>query len=118
MEFKEIHFWSISNLIFTACVACKIQVRNRPKMDFIELHFLKSIFQKSSADQQGVSKIGTAGNLCHSFVPAWDLVENITITFLCRNFSTMWEKHQSEWMEIIPFYKGLNREVGPNRWWS
>ena len=44
----ELHFWSFSNLIFTACVACKIQLRNRPK---VSLHFLKSIFQKSSADQ-------------------------------------------------------------------
>jgi hypothetical protein len=31
----------------------------------------------------------------------------------------MWEKHQSEWMGIIPFYKGLNRVIkfiygGPN----
>jgi hypothetical protein len=26
MNFDELHFWSISNLIFTACVACKIQV--------------------------------------------------------------------------------------------
>ena len=53
MEFDEIPFWSISNLIFTACVACKIQVLNRPKMVFVDVHFLKSIFQKSSADQQG-----------------------------------------------------------------
>ena len=29
------------------------QVRNRPKMEFVEIHFLKSIFEKSSADQQG-----------------------------------------------------------------
>ena len=32
---------------------CKIQVQNRPKMEFIEIHFSKYSFQKSSADQQG-----------------------------------------------------------------
>ena len=40
MEFEEIHFWSISNLIFTACIACKFQVQNRPKMDLVENHLL------------------------------------------------------------------------------
>ena len=54
-----------------------------------------------------LSKIGSEGNLCHSFLPAWDLVQNITITFLCWSFPIMWKKHQSEWMGIIPFYKGL-----------
>ena len=38
-------FGLFSNLIFTAC---KIQVRNWPKMEFVEIHFSKSIFQKSS----------------------------------------------------------------------
>ena len=49
MDFEELLFWSSSNLIFTACVAYKIPVQNRPKMEFVEIHFLKSIFQKSSA---------------------------------------------------------------------
>ena len=35
----------------------KNQVRNRPKMEFVEIHFLKFIFQKSSADQQGESVV-------------------------------------------------------------
>ena len=56
MEFDEFDFWSISNLIFTFCVACKIQVQSRQKIKFIELNFFKLIFQKSSADQQGVCK--------------------------------------------------------------
>ena len=51
IDFDEIHFWSFSNYIFTACVACKIQVRNRPKIKFAQLDFWNSIFQKSSADQ-------------------------------------------------------------------
>ena len=41
MDSDELHFWSISHLIFTACVACKIQVQNRPKMEFVEIHFSK-----------------------------------------------------------------------------
>ena len=44
-----------SNLIFTACVACKIQVPNTiPKIKLIQIHFSNFIFQKSSTDQQGV----------------------------------------------------------------
>ena len=41
-------FWSISNLIFIACIASKIQVRSRPKMEFVKLHFFNLIFQKST----------------------------------------------------------------------
>ena len=41
------------NFVFsTACVASKFQVWNKPKMEFVEFHYSKSIFQKSSADQQ------------------------------------------------------------------
>ena len=49
MEFDNLHFWFISNLILTACVACKFQVQNWPKLKFLKLHLLKTIFQKSSA---------------------------------------------------------------------
>ena len=56
-------FWKIKfeksrlmNLIFTACVASKNQVRNRLKIKFIKLDFSNLIFQKSSTDQQGVKK--------------------------------------------------------------
>ena len=42
-------FLSFSNLI--ACVSCKIQVQNRRKINFVQLDFSNSIFQKSSADQ-------------------------------------------------------------------
>ena len=56
-----------TNWIFSACVACKnlirnwfLQaknpVRNRLKIQFIELNFSKLIFQKSSADQQRVCR--------------------------------------------------------------
>ena len=45
-------FWSTSNLIFTACVSCKIQVRNRQKIKFIKIHFWNLIFRISSTDQQ------------------------------------------------------------------
>ena len=34
----------ISNLIYTACVACRIQERIRPKMEFVKIHFFKPIF--------------------------------------------------------------------------
>ena len=53
LEFDEIHFWSISNLNFAGCTGIKNQFWNRPKTKFVELHFLKSIIQKSSADKQG-----------------------------------------------------------------
>ena len=43
-------YLSISNWIFTACVACKVQVRNRKKIKFIQHDF-----QKSSAGQEGDS---------------------------------------------------------------
>ena len=33
IDFDELHFLSILNLSFTACLACKIQARNRPKME-------------------------------------------------------------------------------------
>ena len=58
IKLDEIDFWSIPNLIFTACVACKIQVRNRPKINFVQLDFSNFIFQKSSADQYGHRKKG------------------------------------------------------------
>ena len=54
MDFDELHFWSTLNLNFAGYTSSKNQGRNRPKMEFVEIHFSKSIFQKSSADQQGV----------------------------------------------------------------
>ena len=53
MDFDELDFQFITNWIFTPCVACKNPVRNRLKIQFIELHFSNSIFQKSSVNQQG-----------------------------------------------------------------
>ena len=73
-------FVNISYMIFTASVACKNQVPNRQKIKlknqvceikifknqvqidrgytkFIQLDFLNSIFQKSSADQHGVGSL-------------------------------------------------------------
>ena len=48
--------------IFTACVACKSQVQNRLKIQFVKLDFSNLIFQKSSADQQGVKFIKYISN--------------------------------------------------------
>jgi hypothetical protein len=39
------------NWIFTACVACKIEVQAREKIQFIELNFSNSNIQKSNGDQ-------------------------------------------------------------------
>ena len=52
-DFDKLHFWSISNLM--ECVACKIQLQNRPVDNGVGRNpfFDYSIFQKSSADQQG-----------------------------------------------------------------
>ena len=44
---------SISKLIFVGYTGSKNQVRNRLKIQFVELDFSKLIFQKSSTDQQG-----------------------------------------------------------------
>ena len=46
---------SISKLIFAGYTGSKNPVRNRQKIQFVELDFSKLIFQKSSTDQQGVS---------------------------------------------------------------
>ena len=51
---------SILKLIFAGYTGSKNQVRNRLKIQFVELDFSKLIFQKSSTDQQGVRAI--AGN--------------------------------------------------------
>ena len=54
MAFINHSIYGISNLIFTACVACKNPVRNRLKIQFVELDFFSNlILQKSSTDQQG-----------------------------------------------------------------
>ena len=57
IKFDELDFLTSLNWIFTASVACKIQVWNRPKIQFIKLDFSNSIFQKSSADKQGVLQV-------------------------------------------------------------
>ena len=46
------NFLSISNLIFTAGVACKTPVWFRPKIQFVELDSSNLIFDKYSTDQQ------------------------------------------------------------------
>jgi hypothetical protein len=54
MDFNKFYFGSILNLTLQAARhGCKNQIQNRPKIDFFNFHFSKSIFQKSSADQQG-----------------------------------------------------------------
>jgi hypothetical protein len=53
MELDGLDFRYSSNLIFNACVVCKIQVKKRGKIEFIQHHFSNLIFQKSSDDQQG-----------------------------------------------------------------
>ena len=40
------------NLIFTTCIVCKIQVRNKQNTEFVKILSSKSIFQKTSANQQ------------------------------------------------------------------
>ena len=45
IKLDELDFCSISNLIFTACAACKIQIQNRPKIKIIQLDFSNSIFK-------------------------------------------------------------------------
>ena len=56
MDFDKLHFWSISNLNFAGYKGSKKQVWNRPKMEFVEIHFAKLIFQKSSADDYDMTK--------------------------------------------------------------
>ena len=48
---------SILKLIFAGYTGSKNSVRNRLKIQFDELNFSKLIFQKSSTDQQGESKV-------------------------------------------------------------
>ena len=41
IKLVEVDFLFISNLIFTACVACKNQVQNKPNIKFVQLDFWK-----------------------------------------------------------------------------
>ena len=53
MDLDKLDFWSISNLNFVGYTDSNNQVRTRPKIRFIQIHFSNLIFQKSSTDQQG-----------------------------------------------------------------
>ena len=53
MDLDELDFWSTSNLNFAGYTGSKNQVRTRPKIKFIQIHFSNLIFQISSTDQQG-----------------------------------------------------------------
>ena len=53
IDFNELHFWSILNLIFAGYHGSNNQVRNKPKMESVEIYFLNLTFQNSSEDQQG-----------------------------------------------------------------
>ena len=44
IKLDELDFWSISNLIITSCVVCKIQVRERPKIKYRSLEGLIADF--------------------------------------------------------------------------
>jgi hypothetical protein len=54
---------SISKLIFAGYTGSKNPVRNRLKIQFVELDFSKLIFQKSSTDQQGVCEARTVNDV-------------------------------------------------------
>ena len=47
---------AISKLIFAGYTGSKNPVRNRLKIQFVELDFSKLIFQKSNTDQQGIGQ--------------------------------------------------------------
>ena len=59
MNFDEFHFWSVSKLIFNARVACKIQVRNRPKMEFVEIQFSKIKCRSARGKKSQKAKYGS-----------------------------------------------------------
>ena len=65
---------SISKLILAGCTGSKNQVRNRLKIQFVELDFYKLIFQLSSTDQQGVSSSaqGSFTNYIDKILPIID----------------------------------------------
>ena len=76
----------ISNLILTACIACKIQVRNRQNIKLIHFDFSNSIFQKLSADQQGglcISLAITQSGLCRA--DPWCKGQDTITIALCRS---------------------------------
>ena len=47
IKLDELDFWSILNLIFAGYTGSKNQVRNRVKIQFVELDFLNLIFQNA-----------------------------------------------------------------------
>ena len=55
---------SISKLIFAGYTGSKNQVRNRLKIQLVELYFSKLIFQKSSTDQQGDRHFELLDKMC------------------------------------------------------
>ena len=67
---------SILNYIFTVCVACKNLVRNRQKIQFVELDFSKEIFQNYQVEKDWANGSNnftaelfikrTLGNICLS----------------------------------------------------
>ena len=48
----KLRFLPTSNMSFAGYTGSKNQVRNSPEMEFVEIQFSKSIFQKSAANQQ------------------------------------------------------------------
>ena len=54
IKLDELDFLSISNLTFTACVACKIRVQNRQKIKFIQLDFLTWFFKNQVQINRGL----------------------------------------------------------------
>ena len=57
---NEVQRTGFLKLICAGYTGSKKQVRNRLKIQFVELDFSKLIFQKSSTDQQGVIFLGTS----------------------------------------------------------
>ena len=110
MEFDKLQFWSISNLNFAGYTISKNQVWNRPKMEFVELHFLKSIFQKSSADQMGEGSMPPILRpLRKQFVPGFEIYQGPLSQKWKQNESSCVNTSQTERdLEVKVIYKVLS----------
>ena len=94
----------ISKLIFAGCTGSKDQVRNKLKIQFIELDFSNLIFQKSGRDQQG-GKSGLENNeemvVCFQKICKFDLSSWTNLIF--NNLSVVVIKKIFNWTGAVFF---------------
>ena len=96
---------SILKLIFASYTGSKNPVRNRIKIQFVELDFSKLIFQKSSTDQQGdcenVAKLVFINSVKRLFRKGYPGLNKIcTLNCMWIHFFCLWRFSQKILLEL------------------